>query len=164
MKTLILMRHAHPEYNSDNGDVNRKLTDEGRKAAADMAQYLLRNSFIPQAVITSHARRARETTDIVSQNLNIGKTDVSTLEMIYYGYTTDELTSHIATTDDNVATLMIIGHNPDISYFAANMTSLHNFSFPPAGVVVITFDIDKWSDIEPRQGTIISSNSPRNRG
>lgn len=161
MKTLIFMRHAHPQYGYGLNDVERPLTDEGRKAATDMAVFLQRNDFIPERILTSHAKRAMETTEIVADCLGVELSKVTIHEKIYFGYTTDDMLSIIHSIEDEVSTLMIIGHNPDISVFAGNMSMEHGLTFPPAGVVVMTVNVDRWNSVEPRQATIVSFNSPR---
>lgn len=157
------MRHAHPQYGYGINDVDRPLTDEGRNVAADMAVYLQRNGFIPERILTSHAKRARETMYIVVDSLGVESSKVTIHEKIYFGYTTDDMLSIIQSIEDEVSTLMIIGHNPDISVFAGNMSMEHGLTFPPAGVVVMTVNVDRWSSVEPRQATIVSYNSPRKK-
>lgn len=159
MKYLILMRHAHPEYGLNTDDLSRELTSVGVEAASNMASFLSRNDFVPQRMFTSHARRARQTAEIVARQLSV--TDVVVCEQIYYGYTTGDMLSVIGETSDELTTLMLVGHNPDINTFASNLTVHHSLSFPPAGVIVVGFDIDKWSDIEPYMGSLLSFNTPR---
>jgi phosphohistidine phosphatase len=161
MKTIVLMRHAHPEYGYDTNDVERRLTSEGRAAAARSAQYLLQNGFVPSVVFTSHAQRAKQTTSVVVQTLNLDPSCVSVHEFIYYGYTTDELLELIKTASDDADTLMIVGHNPDISTATGNLVSQHGISFPPSAVVVVGFDVDSWQQIEARLGVVISYYAPK---
>ena len=62
MKELILLRHAKSSWADENApDFDRKLSPRGRKAATAIGAWLAENGFQPEVVLSSSARRTRET-------------------------------------------------------------------------------------------------------
>jgi len=66
MKRLTLMRHADARWNDPAiSDLERPLNRRGIGAAQAMARRLLELQLIPDLLLTSPARRAQQTADIV---------------------------------------------------------------------------------------------------
>ena len=67
LKNLLLMRHAKSDWgNLALDDFERPLNKRGRKAAAKMAQWLSLNAPPIEAIVSSPAKRARQTTEIIA--------------------------------------------------------------------------------------------------
>ena len=50
----------------------------------------------------------------------------------------------------------IIGHNPTLSCLAHKLClTTKNIILPPAGIISINFDIEKWDDLLTKQGTLL---------
>src|SRR5690606_35624246 len=62
MKELILLRHAHAEPAAPGGaDIDRALSPEGLAEAESGGRWLQEQALVPDPVLCSPARRARET-------------------------------------------------------------------------------------------------------
>ena len=66
MRTLILLRHAHAEPAAPGqADVDRPLSPEGLAEAEAAGRWLVEHALVPDRVLCSPARRARETLEAV---------------------------------------------------------------------------------------------------
>lgn len=65
-RRLILMRHAKSSWKFDVADKERPLNSRGRKSAAGVAEELARLGRIPSLVLSSDARRTRETLELMN--------------------------------------------------------------------------------------------------
>ena len=57
-------------------------------------------------------------------------------------------------------TVMMLGHNPGIAEFAASLPARPPMdpefrSYPTAATLVVDFQIDKWADLQPGQGSVM---------
>ncbi|MGN0028857.1 MAG: hypothetical protein ACI35Q_03890 [Marinilabiliaceae bacterium] len=54
--------------------------------------------------------------------------------------------------------VVVVGHNPDVTYKADALSREPlKAAFPTAGVVALLFDVDDWSEVCARAGTILRS-------
>ena len=66
MRELILLRHAHAEPSAPGqADLDRPLSSEGLAEAEAAGRWLAENRLVPDCVLCSPARRARETLEAV---------------------------------------------------------------------------------------------------
>ena len=133
---LILLRHAHAEPMSSSGnDAERPLSLRG-EAEADAAAAWLAQHGLPERVVCSPARRARDTAQrVLAQS---GYADTREDARIYEatpGTLMDVIAEH---RDCN--RLMLVGHNPGFESVAALLAtgqSGDHRGMPPAGIVVL---------------------------
>lgn len=50
--------------------------------------------------------------------------------------------------------ILLVGHNPQVTEVANMLTAEHISKIPTVGVVAINFDIEEWSELETVQGEI----------
>jgi len=50
--------------------------------------------------------------------------------------------------------ILVVGHNPQITELVSMLTHEHISKVPTLGVVAINFDTEQWSDIEKTKGEI----------
>ena len=160
MLTLILMRHA--EAGSASSDYERKLSSRGQTQAAKVGELIRGWGLCPDLVISSGVKRTVETADIVSSAFTVPP--LRTVETsLYESYTTQHLLDVMAKYGDysseNAANcILVVAHNPDISYRAdALMNEPLPVGFPTAGVVALIFDADRWTDVSARSGSLLRS-------
>ncbi len=68
MKTLLILRHAKSSWkNSDYSDHARPLNTRGKSAAPRMGQLIYEEDVVPDVILSSTARRARDTADLVAE-------------------------------------------------------------------------------------------------
>ncbi|HET9897868.1 MAG TPA: histidine phosphatase family protein [Streptosporangiaceae bacterium] len=142
-KRLIVMRHAKAGELPGGPDFERALRPRGRKNAESAGEWLASQGFIPDLVLCSKARRARQTWQYVSAGLS-GKSAVVTDERLY-GASADDLLRIFANTEPGVGTLMYVGHNPAAAEVAEIVTGAP-IEFPTSAIAVIDLGIG-WPEL-----------------
>lgn len=118
MKRLILMRHAKTEPFSEGvDDFGRALTERGHEDARAMAEEIVKAGMSPQRILVSTARRARETCSEVAKVVVDEK--VRPMEALYLA--TPKVIQDAISANDDVQTLMVIGHNPGLHDLAMDL-------------------------------------------
>src|ERR1051326_8020454 len=102
-RRLIVMRHAKAGELPGGPDAERALTPRGRADAARAGQWLAEQGFVPDAVICSPARRARQTWRQVEAELDPGAVRAHEDESLYQATAGDVLEIVRGTADQAVA-------------------------------------------------------------
>lgn len=142
MKTLLMMRHAKSSWKDTSlPDTDRPLNDRGRKAAPKMGRLLKRQKFPIDCVICSSAVRARQTAALVIEKLK-SPPAVSYRDELY-GATPASMAKVLSETDEGIGCVLLIGHNPELEEFLAQLTGAAH-EFPTAAVAQLELDISDW--------------------
>jgi len=188
MRHLMILRHAKTERDSPSGhDRDRRLTERGREDAPTLGRYIAANRIVPQCVLVSPATRARETWELLKDELP--KQPRHEMVEQLYGADTAELL-HIVRAAQQLAgagaadRLMIVGHNPGLHEFALALTwsgdgkstkvsstkdsstkdsASHRAladNLPTSGLAMISFAIDDWADVSFGRGRLERLVSP----
>ena len=76
-KILLIMRHGKADGKfGGHGDLERPLTDLGRKRTALVANELLKKKILPQFIITSPAARALQTVQYLAELISFDETKI----------------------------------------------------------------------------------------
>lgn len=155
MCTILLMRHAKSSWSDpDLDDHERPLNDRGIAASKRMAKWMEQHGEIPDFVLTSTARRAKDTWQLVSQALNLDVPSAEVSDMYLAG--PDAMLNVVRSrVPKGTKKLLLIGHQPGISSFArlmANSSARASRArayqrFPTAALAVIRNDVDDWADL-----------------
>ena len=62
--------------------------------------------------------------------------------------------------EDDVDTVALFGHNPEISAFAGYLTSDDTYSMATCAVVIIDFDVEQWNLLSKGVGTMLLFDYP----
>jgi phosphohistidine phosphatase len=144
MKTLLIMRHAKSSWDDASlDDFDRPLNDRGRGAAPFMGRLLREKGLVPQIVIASPARRARETAELVREALG-SEVEIRFDERIYEAAvgTLAEVVSEIG---DDFDRAMLVGHNPGFEGIVRHLTGELE-AMPTAAVAVVEIASDSWRE------------------
>jgi phosphohistidine phosphatase len=148
MKRITLVRHAHAEEKAPGGtDFDRPLSPRGLREASALAKSLLRAELVPDLLVTSPARRTRQTTDILVQTLNVPPQRVQSSPELYLA-SPETLLGFARTVDPGVQHLALVGHNPGLSD-AIRVLLPSNATAPDLSTgraCVLTIDIESWTD------------------
>lgn len=148
MKTLFLVRHGKSMPQGATAlDAVRKLTDEGVKRTRLVARYISENHEPPELIVSSAAERAYTTALILADQFGMKAENVVIHKMAYTGNETD-LVAIISTTDNKYKSMMLVGHNPSISYVANTFIKPMIDSLPTTGVISVHINTDDWAEIE----------------
>lgn len=159
-KTLLLLRHATAEDQSQMfKDFDRELNSRGIMDAARMGHYLKQQGTTIESIKASGAARTYQTAKIVAEQMRFEVDDIETVEKLYSGGPQAYLAA-INATPDTMQTLLICGHNPDISYFAEYLTSANIGSMQKCSMAVIDFEDQTWSEISGKTGNLVKLVTP----
>ncbi len=113
--TLLVMRHAKSDWNTgQTRDFDRTLSERGKRDAPRIGQWIANQGYSPDRVISSPARRVRETIFSVGKAWRQDQGSI-VWEQDIYNASLDQLLGIIA--GDLVAGKinLLIGHNPGVS-------------------------------------------------
>jgi phosphohistidine phosphatase len=155
MKRLVLCRHAKTEtlYHGIT-DEQRELVPRGRTDAELVAKQLLGKGYKPGLIVTSHAARAKQTSVIIANTVGYPIANIQYEKFIYFGYTTADFLGFLATMDDRLNEIWVIGHNPDIAMLAMRLAQGDFSHFPTTAVAAIGFKVDSWKDVLAKLGEL----------
>jgi phosphohistidine phosphatase len=109
------MRHAKSDWSGpQTSDFERPINKRGTRNAMRIGEWMNENNHIPQKIISSPALRAKETIELVTEQISKFNLEDLTYEDELYlaGFT--QLIEFINTYKDKVQSLMLVGHNPGI--------------------------------------------------
>ncbi|CAE7801798.1 glxK [Symbiodinium microadriaticum] len=152
-KKLILVRHAQAASPESGDDFGRKLTALGERAARHLGRWLAQEFKTINAIISSTAVRATTTAEILSEELKAP--GILDFEEELYEASVRTMLNVIHSADSNHEVVIIVGHNPTISYIADFLTSDPTDNMPPCTAVGISFDGKSWEEIDQNDGKVI---------
>lgn len=131
-----------------------------------MARWLSEKGLVPSLALVSTARRTQETWALAASELGaVPKRD----EAAIYEAPAERLLELIRATVPEVATLMIVGHNPGMEDLAALLLrddggeagERLREKFPTAGIAVLSLPIDDWAEAARHIGMLEAFATPR---
>jgi len=146
MKTVFLVRHAKSSRDDISvPDKDRPLADRGRRDAPEMGKRLAQRGVKPDLIVSSPALRARSTAELIAEKLGYRRRDV-VIEERLYGGEADDLLDVIHGLDDEVNSVMLFGHNPELTEFAHRISSQITH-LPTCAVAEFRFDAKLWPNV-----------------
>jgi phosphohistidine phosphatase SixA len=147
MPELILLRHAHAEPAAPGqADLDRPLSPEGLAEAEAAGRWLAEHDLVPDCVLSSPARRTRETLEAVLAT--VGYVDQRLAPEIYDA--TPGALIALADAHREVERLLVVGHNPGLEQLVALLHSGQSGDYrgmPPGGIAVLA--LPAGAAIEP---------------
>lgn len=163
MRTLVLMRHAKSDYPEGVADHGRPLAARGIREAALAGEWLRDNAPSIDAVLCSSAVRTRQTLE----RTGVGA-PVSFLDELY-GASPGAVIGAINAVDDDIATLLIVGHEPTTSEVALGLAGPGSdtgaadgiaMKFPTSALAVLRVP-GPWSHLELSGAELVAFHVPR---
>jgi phosphohistidine phosphatase len=152
--TLHLLRHAKSDWSDGTvADHDRPLNRRGKRARKAIARHVA--GWPVDLVVCSTAARAQATAEPVVAALGCPLR----LERALYGADVDELFDVVRALPNDVATVMIVGHNPGIEDFSASLSG-QPVRYPTAALGTIELSNEHWSDVAPMSGTLAAHVTP----
>jgi phosphohistidine phosphatase len=172
MRRLMLLRHAKTESDAPSGrDQDRRLDNRGRHDAAEIGGFIGRNPPYPSLVLVSHAVRAHQTWEIAWEAMKaLAPAPQVELTPELYGADLSQLLETIRNASSaDPKRLMLVGHNPGMHELAFALAGSGNATardaladnLPTAGLAILDFDIDDWTDVRIRRGRLELFVSPK---
>jgi phosphohistidine phosphatase len=159
-RRLVLLRHAKSDW-PDVADHDRPLAKRGRRDAPVAGRWLGTSGYVPDAVICSTARRARETWELAGAGLAEavpGAAPAVRYEPRVYDSTVLGLLMLIREFPDDWRTALIVGHNPGVAELTVGLVAPPPeppSAFPTAAVAVLGLPGD-WASAGPGEGRLLA--------
>ena len=146
MKTIILMRHGKSSWkDSSLEDHERPLKKRGRRDTALMSSLIQKHKLVPDLILSSTAVRARQTAEIVVEELKFeGK--LHFLDELYMAEPS-VIIKTLKDLKDKHERVLVIGHNPGMEGVMQILDGKVD-SLPTAAVACLELDIKSWQDVK----------------
>ncbi len=146
MKTLYIARHAKSSWEDFSlPDHDRPILPKGEKRTRTVGQKLKSLGEVPDLIISSTAKRARQTANILAAELNYPEDKIELNENLYHAWD-DKIFSELYGLNNDVNSVMIVAHNPGLTDMVNNFTEDFIYNLPTSAVAKITFLTDRWED------------------
>ena len=160
MKTLLLLRHAKSSWKQPEvHDHDRPLNKRGKTEAPKVGRFLKDKDLVPDLIISSTARRARDTAQSVLEESGFaGQLDL--YQVLYLSYTACYL-DVLRSLPDSINRVLVVGHNPDLEELLTLLTDVtHHMA--TASLAHIDLPISSWNELnEAADGRLQVVWSPR---
>ena len=159
MKKLVIIRHAKSDWDDSSlDDFDRHLNNQGLKDATLMGKLLKEKDLLPDFIISSPAKRAITTAEIIAKEVGYEKV-ITQNQYIYEAYvnTLQEIVSYMHDSNDIV---FLLGHNPGVSALAYMLRDMKE-SIPACASIEIDFDCDSWMDVSKENSSLVSYDFPK---
>jgi phosphohistidine phosphatase len=153
LKRLMLLRHAKSAWDEpDLPDAERPLAKRGLKSAPLVGRLMLAEHLIPDLVLCSTARRARQTWELISAAWP-HQPRQQQLSGLYMA-TPRQILAILRDYGGDADAVLVIGHNPGIGDLAAwlvnqgDATDIRRMreKFATAALAVIDLPLEGWHD------------------
>ena len=163
MKSLYLLRHAKSSWAEPGlGDKQRPLASRGLHDAPMMGERFNSRGENLDRIISSPALRAHTTAQMFAETAGFPPEDV-VLEPDLYFLGSGSIEEVILSQDDQLQSIMLVFHNPDITHFVNSIdyeVSIDNV--PTSGLIKLDCDIAHWQDWSNDKTTFGYFDYPKN--
>lgn len=171
-RKLVLLRHAKSAW-PDVPDQERPLARRGRRNAPAMGRWMRAAGHLPDQVLCSTARRARETWQLVQPGL--GVTPPVSFDAGIYEASAARLLELIRRASPAARTILVVGHDPAVPELAVTLAATHGGTvsvapsamfdrmrakFPTAAIAVLEFT-GTWNELAPGSARLTCFVTPR---
>lgn len=147
MKTLYITRHGKSSWDFPNlPDQERPLIDRGVNKTKKVISELNKHGVSVDLIISSHAKRAHETAKLIAAGINYPIDNIHVISDIYKA-DSENLIEMLFTVDNNIDSVMIVGHNPTLTRLSNYFLDEKIDILPTSGTVCIAFETSNWTDI-----------------
>ena len=150
MKKLLLVRHASATETERGGkDSDRELSAKGYQDATRLGHHLREQAI--DLMLVSTARRAHSTAEILAEQMHYGGRIVHSDEL--YQASVRSVLSLINQQAEEVNSLVIVGHNPTLTYLAEYLTGEPVSSMAPGGLFLLQIS-GAWAEVSQQTAAL----------
>ncbi len=154
-RTLVLIRHAKSSWaNPLETDFDRQLNERGKTDAPEMGKKLKTLHLIPDLIISSSAKRTRQTAKKIAKEVGYDADNIKWEEKLYHCALAvfEEVIYGIK---DSVKTVFIVAHNPGITEFVNQLSPQFRIdNMPTCGVVGAHIEGAAWNEFPTAKRTV----------
>lgn len=162
MKTLYFIRHAKSSWDDTTlSDHDRPLNARGKRDAPRMANRLRGMDVVPDGILTSSAKRAKQTAKTFREALGVSKENVIVREELYHAWP-DAIEAQVRQLPDSWQTVLVFGHNPGFTELANRLIN-HQFigNVPTCGITAASIELKSWASFELAAATRVAYLYPK---
>lgn len=141
-RTLVVLRHAEAEEINGRPDIERQLTEDGRRDAAATGERLRASGLAPDVVVCSPALRTRQTEELV--RAAAGYSARPSYDAAIYRGELDDLLDVVAALPEEAATALLVAHNPGCTQLVEALSRIR-VRMRPSAVVALSW-AGAWAD------------------
>ena len=160
MKTLLILRHAKSSWQDTSlADHDRPLNKRGKRDAPRMGKLLQEQDLVPDQIISSTAKRARNTAKAVAKACHCEDRVELTPEFYHAG--PGSYLAVLQNVPDDDQRVMVVGHNPGMEALVAHLTGRME-TMPTAALAHIELPIERWEELDYEvQGELLNLWRPK---
>jgi phosphohistidine phosphatase len=153
MKTLLLLRHAKSSWkDAGQDDFDRPLNGRGQREAPLVGEYLKAEQLLPELIAASSARRTRETAELVIQASGY-RSDVRFSRDLYEADVAS-LRAFVETLPEECSRVLLIGHNPGLEEFLADISG-ESATLKTSALVELHLPGNSWRDLGRKPAKLV---------
>lgn len=144
-KTLFIVRHAIAK-STETGkkDIDRELAPEGLQKSSRLGVYIYKKNTDISAIVCSSSIRAVQTAELIADQINFDISKIK-IDSELYEASVRIIYNKICEFDNDWNEVIVVGHNPVLSYFVEYLTG-HYFDGMEAGSLVkISCGVNDWA-------------------
>ena len=146
MKQIFLLRHAKSDWSTlGQQDFERPLVKRGINDVLLISQYIQDNKHSVDAVFCSSAVRTKETFDLCAHSFNFSIEKATYLDELYFG-SVDKAIKLIKGLNNNLSSVLLVGHNPAMHILLEEITGKTIDSFSTCALAQICIE-NSWKDL-----------------
>jgi phosphohistidine phosphatase len=158
-RELWLLRHAKADRTDEMDDFDRPLKKRGKRAAQRLGLWMKTQQLIPDYIVTSPAKRAYATAEIVYKALGIANQTVHTDSRLY-AESFEQMKAVLAECPPQSTRVLLVGHNPALEELLINLVGEAVLSdddklLPTAALARLAMP-DDWTRLEAGCGKLLS--------
>ncbi|MFN6962441.1 MAG: SixA phosphatase family protein [Pyrinomonadaceae bacterium] len=159
MKRLFLLRHAKSSWaQAEIADIDRPLDELGRQAAPFMGRMMLKGELRPDVILSSTARRARETIELL-KDAAAWTAEVRFDEGLYEAGP-HSIIRVLCGLPDQFESAMVVGHNPGLEELIQMLTG-ELVPMSTSSLAMLDLRIERWAEVGPATGKLVEVVRPK---
>jgi len=157
---LVLVRHAEAvDKGPDIRDLDRELTPGGFRNASLTGNLLKEKKILPDLIITSSAKRALITAEIIAEKTGYDPGKIIINDEVYEA-SVRTLLEVISQLHNEFQRVLIVGHNPSISYLAEYICNTEIGEFKPTSFAYFKRNVADWLSVDAKTCELLLFSSP----
>lgn len=144
-RQILFIRHAKSAYPEGVSDEFRPISPEGVQKTLKICTWLKKQDFTPELLISSSAKRARETAEIIQQK--VYPSCELHIQHSLYTFSPFEVLTFIKNLPETLNRVVLFGHNPAFHECVERLSQTSIEKFPTTGTALISFDVHNWNAI-----------------
>jgi len=166
MRQLLILRHAKSSHKDESlGDYDRPLAGRGRRDSPRIGDWLAEQGLMPDYVVSSPAKRARQTTRKVCKRVDFDRKQITWDERIFDA-DSKTLIKVLADVPKEVDTVLLVGHSHGLEsliLYLSDWADIPDESKLLPTAAVAWFKTEKeWNKLGKGAAQLVSITRPRN--